>query len=93
MIVGVLSTRVFIGQSQSLKDKRRVIKSLKDRVRNKFNVSVAETGMQDNRQNAVIGIAMVGSDRRYVNSNLSAIVNFFGLFPQMDLVDYKIEFL
>jgi uncharacterized protein YlxP (DUF503 family) len=48
MIVGTLSIKVVMRNSRSLKDKRRIIKSLKDRIRNKFNVSVSETGSQDN---------------------------------------------
>lgn len=93
MIIGVLSIRLIIRSSRSLKEKRRVIKSLKDRVRNRFNVSIAEIGMQDNRQCAVIGIAMTGCDRRFVNETLSSIINFFSLFTQIELIDYDMEFL
>lgn len=92
MIVGVLSFKLVMRQSRSLKDKRRIIKSLKDRIRNKFNVSVAETGMQDNRQIAVIGVAAVGSDRRFINGILSNVANLIDIYPQAELIDYQIEF-
>lgn len=93
MIVGILSIRLVMRQSRSLKDKRRIIKGIKDRIRNKFNVSVAEIGMLDNRQSSVIGISMVGSDRRFINGTLSNVVNLFDFFPYAELVDYKIEFI
>lgn len=93
MVVGVLSIRLIMRQSRSLKDKRRIMKSLKDRMRNKFNISIAETGMLDNRQAAVLGVAMIGVGRRPVNRVLSSVVNLLGLLTQVDIVDYRIEFL
>ncbi|MBZ0109818.1 MAG: DUF503 domain-containing protein [Candidatus Scalindua rubra] len=77
--------------SCSLKDKRRIIKSLKDRLRNTFNVSVSETGSQDNLRCSEISVAMVGTDRQYVNSALSSLINFFRFFPQIELVDYDLD--
>ena len=93
MIVAVLSIKLVMRQARSLKDKRRIIKSLKDRVRNKFNVSVAEIGMQDNRQCSVIGVSMIGNDRRYLNGALSNVINILEFYPQVELADYQIEFL
>ena len=77
--------------SRSLKDKRRIVKSLKDRIRNKFNVSVSETGSQDNLRSSEISVAMVGTDRQYVNSALSSLINFFRFFPQIELIDYDLD--
>lgn len=93
MVVGVLSIKVVMRQSRSLKDKRRIIKSLKDRIRNKFNASVAEIGMQNNRQSSVIGVSIIGSDRRYINGALSNIINILDFYPQAELVDYQVEFM
>ena len=62
MIVGSLRVRFLIRESRSLKDKRQVIRSITDRLRNNFNVSVAEVEAQDHRQLAVLGIAMVGNE-------------------------------
>ncbi len=67
--------------SRSLKDKWRIVKSLKDRIRNKFNVSVSETDFQDNLRSSEISVAMVGTDRQYVNGALSSLVNLFRFFP------------
>ena len=77
--------------SRSLKDKRRIIKSLKDRIRNKFNVPVSETGSQDDLRCSEISVAMVGTDKQYVNSALSSLINFFRFFPQIELVDYDLD--
>ncbi len=91
MILGTLCIKVVIVGSRSLKDKRRIIKSLKDRIKNKFNVSVSETGSQDNLRCSEISVAMVGTDRQYVNSALSSLINFFRFFPQVELVDYDLD--
>jgi hypothetical protein len=91
MIIGSLSIRLAIRSSRSLKDKRRIIKSLKDRIRNKFNVSISETNAQDSLKSSEISIAMVGTDKQYVNSVLSSLINSFRFFPQVDLVDYELE--
>ncbi|MBT3353831.1 MAG: DUF503 domain-containing protein [Candidatus Scalindua sp.] len=68
-----------------------MIKSLKDRIRNKFNVSVSETGSQDNLRCSEISVAMVGTDKQYVNSALSSLINFFRFFSQIELVDYDLD--
>src|SRR5260370_15854974 len=64
MIVGSLRVRLLIRDSRSLKDKRQVVQSIKDRLRNAWNVSVAEVEAQDHRQMVVLGVAMVGNEVR-----------------------------
>ncbi len=93
MVLGTLSIKVVMRSSHSLKDKRRIIKSLKDRIRNKFNVSISETGSQDIHKCAEICVAMVGTDRQYVNSTLSSLINFFRFFPQIELIDYELDLM
>ena len=93
MVVGTLTVRILIPDSQSLKDRRRVLKSLKDRIRNGFNVSVSEIENEDVWQRATLGIAMAGDDRRYINGALSDLVNFLRVQPGSQLVDYELEFL
>ena len=80
MIVGALCIKVAMRSSRSLKDKRRIIKSLKNRIRNKFDVSVSETDSQDNLRCSEISVAMVGTDRQYVNIALTSLINFFRFF-------------
>jgi len=93
MIVGVLELRIGIGDAQSLKDKRRVLKSLKDRLRRAFNVSVAEVDHNDVLRSAVLGVALVANDRRFVDSALSQVVEFVRRVPQLTLADYHLEML
>ena len=91
MIVGVLSLQVSVFDAMTLKDKRRVIKSLKDRVRNKFNVSIAEVDYNDVVRTSLLGVAVVANDSRFVDSVLSSVVELVRRIPQLSLIDYSIE--
>ena len=91
MIVGTLKVRLVLRESHSLKDKRRVIKSLKDTLSNKFNISVAETDEQDVWQTAEVGVATVGTDGSFVQSVLTSVVNYVRFFGGVELVDAQQE--
>ena len=91
MIVGTLKIRLVLRESHSLKDKRRVLKSLKDTLSNKFNISVAETDEQDVWQSAEIGIAAVGTDGAFIQSVLTTVVNYVRYFGGVELVDSEQE--
>ena|ERR1700722_19586980 len=93
MIIGVLQLELSIGDAMSLKDKRRVIKSLKDRIAHGHNVSIAEVGALDAHRRAILGIAMVANDRGYVEGALSKLVDFVRTVHSLDLVDYQIDLL
>ena len=86
MHVGVCTINLCILESRSLKDKRRVIKSVKDR----FNVSIAEVGLQNAYQSAVIGVVSVSGDQHHLNKVLSHVVAFVEKIHLVELVDYKI---
>lgn len=92
-VVGVLNIRLVIRSALTLKDKRRILKSLKDRVKNDFNVSISEIGTLDHCQYARLGIAMVGNDKKYLNSTLSNLLNIFRIAISVELVDYHLEFV
>ena len=89
--VGLLTLRLAVGEAGSLTDKRRVIQSLKDGIRNRFNASVAEIGALDLHQSSVIGVAVAGNDGRYINSALSKIVEYVRRNAFAQIVDYGIE--
>jgi uncharacterized protein len=91
MIVGILTLQISIFEAVTLKDKRSVIKSLKDRLGNKYNVSVAEVGHNESIRTSIMAVAMVANERRFVDSALSRIVEFIRKIPQLTLVDYSIE--
>jgi uncharacterized protein YlxP (DUF503 family) len=93
MTVGVLQLELSIGDANSLKDKRRVVLSLKDRIAHAHNVSIAEVGALDEHRRAIIGIAMVANDRGYVEGGLSKLVDFVKTVSSVNLIDYQIELL
>jgi uncharacterized protein len=93
MVIGVLQLELGVGDAMNLKDKRRVIKSLKDRLMRGRNVSVAEVGALDEHRRSILGLAMAGNDRRYVEGALSKLVDFVRGVPQVDLIDYQIDLL
>ena len=93
MTVGVLQVELSVTDAMSLKDKRRVIKSIKDRIANSHNVSIAEVGALDEHRRCILGMAMVSNDSRYVEGALSKLVDFVRTVPSVDLVDYQIELL
>ena len=76
MIVGVAVVELRIHESQSLKEKRGVVRKIAGRLRHRFNVSVAEVGGQDTWQRAVIGLAMAGSDEGVVRRTLGKAIAF-----------------
>ena len=87
----LLTVSVHIPQAQSLKQKRAVLKSLKERVRYKFNVSVAEVGGLDKWQRAVLAFAIVGNDKRHMDSCLQSLKSFIESFPTLELCESLLE--
>ena len=94
MNVGVCRVRLRLPGTLSLKGKRQVLKSITTRIRNKFNVSVAEIDDHDLWQLAALGICCVSNNKRYTNEVLSKVVDFIvgGRF-EVEVVDYEIEIL
>jgi uncharacterized protein YlxP (DUF503 family) len=76
MTVGIARVTLFLGGSHSLKDKRMVLRRLKDLVRGKFNAAIAEVGDNDLWQRASLGMTVVGNDRRFTESALDELLRF-----------------
>jgi uncharacterized protein YlxP (DUF503 family) len=93
MVVGLCTVELFISDSQSLKDKRQVLHSLKDRLHGKFNLSVAEVDGQDLWQKAVLGMACVANDGSHVNQVLEQALNLIRGVPAVEVVRTKLELL
>jgi uncharacterized protein YlxP (DUF503 family) len=93
MTIGVLQVELAVPDAMSLKDKRRVIRSIKDRIAHAHNVSIAEVGALDEHRRAILGVAMVSNDARYVQGALSKLVDFVRAVPQVNLMDYTIDLL
>ncbi len=94
MNVGVCKIRLRLPDNLSLKGKRQVLKSVTARVRNRFDVSVAEAGDNDLWQLATLGICCISNDKRYTNEVLSKVVDFIidGRFD-VEILDYEMEIL
>ncbi|MCI0643036.1 MAG: DUF503 domain-containing protein [Gemmataceae bacterium] len=91
MIVGTLKVRLLLREARSLKDKRQVVKSIKDKLHNNFNVSVAEIEGQDNRQLAVLAMAMVSNETHHLKTALGQIVQALRVHPVAELLDHELE--
>ena len=94
MNVGVCKIKLRLPENLSLKDKRRVLKSIITRIKNNFNVSVAEVDDQDLWQLATLGVCCVSNEKRYTNEVLSKVMDFVanGRF-EVEILDYEIEVL
>jgi uncharacterized protein YlxP (DUF503 family) len=93
MVVGLCTVELFIPESRSLKDKRQVLHSLKDRLHGKFNLSVAEVDGQDLWQKAVLGMACVANEGGHVNQVLEQALNVIKGMPAVEVVRTKLELL
>ena len=91
MTIGTLEVVLRIRESHSLKSRRRVVKSLTDRIRSRFNVSVADLGDQNLWQKVVIGEAVVANDGRFVNQVLSKVLNLISSDPRAEIIDQSME--
>jgi len=93
VVIGVRSFELHLAGAHSLKDKRSVLKSLKDRLHNEFNVSVAETGKHDAWRSAELTVCVVSRDRRHADSVLDAVDRFVESNPLCRVVDTATSFL
>lgn len=93
VILGLCTIELFIADSQSLKDKRKVLLSLKDKLQQKFNLSVAEVEEQDMWQKAVLALACVANDSRHVNQVLDQALNLIRSNPTVAVVQSRVELL
>lgn len=94
MSLGVCTIQLRLPENHSLKDKRRVLKSIIGRVRSRYNVAIAEMEDQELWQLATISIACLSNDSQQVNSVLSSVVNFITESRlDLEVLDYHIEIM
>jgi len=91
MVVGVLRLGLYIHGASSLKDKRQVLRKVIDRLRSRFNVSVAEVGDNDIWQRAMVGICAVANDHRFVNEVLDKCARDAGNIAEIVNREMEIE--
>ena len=94
MIIGACTITLHLHGVRSLKEKRSIIKSLQARLRNEFNVSVAEVDAQDIHGRAVIGVACVSASSDYARGQIDAVLRWIERErPDAPVIDYEIELL
>jgi len=93
MVVGTLKIEFFLPENRSLKGKRKIVRSMIDKVKSKFNVSVAEIGSNDKWQKIELGISAIGNDRRHIDSSLNHILEFLDALYLAPMVNSEMEIL
>jgi uncharacterized protein YlxP (DUF503 family) len=93
MKVGILRVELFLEDCGSLKDKRMVLRSLKERIRNRFNVSIAEVDGMDKWQRAVVGVSAVSNETKHLYECLDGVVEFIRGELRVTIVDHETEIL
>ena len=90
--IGVLYVHFVIAAAQSLKDKRMVLKRLKDQVHNTFNVSVTELDHHDKWQRSTMAFCMINSDNRFIDGALNKVLQFLEKYHTIEITEHTIEF-
>jgi hypothetical protein len=93
MVVGLLAIEFYLPGARSLKDKRTVLRTVKDRVRARFNVAIAEVEHQDLWQRAGLGVVAIGTDRAQVDRDLAAVADAIEQWEPGLVARTGIEFL
>jgi uncharacterized protein YlxP (DUF503 family) len=93
MVVGLGTITFRLHDCRSLKGKRKIVKSIISRLRNNFNVSVAEVGSNDIHQKAVIGFSLVGNNRKVINSKIDKIYNLAEELNLAEIIDSEMEII
>ncbi|MBI5903008.1 MAG: DUF503 domain-containing protein [Deltaproteobacteria bacterium] len=93
MVVGIRRITLLIQDNDSLKGKRQVLKSIMEKVRNRFNVSIAEVGDNDLWQRAEVGVCAIGNDRAHVNSVIDKALDFIVGLHTAEVLDHGIELI
>ena len=93
MVVGVLRIEVRVPTAHSLKEKRSAVKSLKDQLRGRFNIAVAEVEANELWQRATVGVSTVGEDRSYVEGLLRQVIDWVRMARFVELIRVDEEYL
>lgn len=93
MVVGLGIIVLRLHECNSLKGKRKIIKSVVAQIRNNFNISAAEVGANDMYQRAEIGFSMVGNDRALINSKIDKVFNFAEDLGLAEIIDTQMEII
>jgi hypothetical protein len=93
MPIGLLTLEIYIPEAHSLKDKRQVLRSLKDRLRRKFNVAVAELDGEDSWQRSVVGVVSLSNNAGHLEQSLRTVLEESENLLGRDLIGHELETL
>ena len=91
MVVGTMKVVFHLHDNHSLKGKRKIVRSMVDKVKNKFNVAIAEIGSNDKWQRIELGVSTVGNDRRHIDASLNNVLAFLDSLYLAEMVDSELE--
>lgn len=93
MIIGILTLELFFPYARSIKDKRRILHGLKDRIREKYNVALAEINFQDKWQRSTLGVVAINSQAHVVEEILHKVINDAMDLPDSEIVGQNIRYV
>lgn len=93
MIIGICTCEIFIFNSNSLKSKRSVVKSIIEKSKNRFNISIAEVGDNDKWQRSIIAISTISNEQKIVEETFEKVINFFDSYSEIEIISIKRELL
>ena len=93
MIIGACELKLQIYEANSLKEKRHAIKSIIGRLKSRFNISIAEVGLNDSWQTTIVGFACVTNDSNHANEVISKVIKFIDGDSRVEIIEYNIELL
>jgi uncharacterized protein YlxP (DUF503 family) len=91
MLIGTLQVELYLPGTGSLKEKRFVLKSIKTRIRNVYNVSVAEVDHLDKWQRSTLGVACVANNRRFIDETLNKVIQTISRDDRIEIIDQLVE--
>ena len=93
MLIGSLQIDLYLHECFSLKEKRFILKSIKTRIRNRFNVSIAEIGYQDKWQRCCLGVACVTNERKQIDKIMSKVMDVIDSDDRIETIEHVMEIL
>jgi len=93
MVVGTMIIELYLHDNHSLKDKRKIVKSMVAKTKNKFNIAIAEVGSNDKWQKIELGISTVGNDRRHIDSSLNNVLGYIDSLFLAEIIDSRVEII
>lgn len=93
MIIGICTCEIYIFNANSLKSKRSVVKSIIEKSKNRFNISIAEVGENDKWQKSIIAFSTISNSQRIVEETIEKVINFFDSYSEIEIINIKREIL